>query len=146
MKKPRITIYRYWTCYPARRSWRGRGLVELLRVKRPAEGGFGGEVYTQNLETGEVLQNTLSFRHIGEMTNRIAKDGFKKRTLAFRSIMAPKVKAERAKQCRVQSSSPESKIKSLQNLEKNWIRKSKLAATKLKKIRTKIKYYQKQIP
>lgn len=141
MKKRKTLIYRYWVVYQARRSRRNRGLCEVLRT-RPSAEGYGGEVYVQNLETGEVLQNTLTFRQIGEMTNRIAKNGFKKRNLGLRSIEAPKLKLERARKRRETAKLPESKLKSLVALEKSWVRKAKFAATKLKKIRKKIKYYQ----
>lgn len=145
MKKTHIRnyIYRYWVCWKSRKSRRRNGLCELLRVKRPGsdDGGssYGGEVWVENLETGEVIQNTMTFRTLGEMKNLLAKDRFGKRLGALRALEITKHADVRNAEKRQARRSPKTKLERALDLEKAWVRKAKLAATKLKKLRVKIK-------
>jgi hypothetical protein len=129
-------IDRYWLCW---RASRPNKLCENVRTKLSTQ--FVG-TYVENLETGEVIQNELSFRSLGEMKLRIEKDGFKMRRRALNALEAIKRKATRAAQKKAAARSPEKKLESLRAIEKTWIRKAKLAATKLKKLRGRIKRLQ----
>lgn len=128
---------RYWVCWQSRRKQKW---CEYLRVKKPSKPFV--DAYVEDLKTGDILSNLLSFRQVCEMKLRVQSDKFPKRLKALAAMRRKDAVVERAKLRKAQARSPEAKIKRLEILKKKWLRKFILANNKLKKVRRQLRRLQ----